>query len=697
MPKVGSKTSKMKQAKQPVSCGNDDDADDDDDYDDDVNDASLAFEGGDDNYDDDDDGGAGADGNGGPRKSKSKGAIRSVGRSIGTAAAAAAASAAVSQAQAACAAAAAATSAAAATAAASAAAAAARSPTSVILGRAPARQANKELQDPAGRSAAAKEIQPRPAAADMVPRDSAAEAKQQLSPIAAADARGFGARVWSEARTLLLLAYPQTISGLTNFVPRLLSLVAVGHLENGAVLIGAAGIGSMYSNFAHLMMIKATAYGATPLFSQAFGAGNHRRLGLVLMRVLLLHALMSVCLSLPLTYLAGPLLATAGLPEAVAAHVQTFVWIRLAGVPGMFVANDVQAFLNAQRCVRLPMLVNLVGSVFQAVLLFPLTAAIGFVGAPWAMTMVELLQGVLLCAASPWLLSRHRLRSWPAWWRERREACRGWTEIVSKGAPAAVMVVSEWFGWECTLFVASGLCPRTTDSCPAVDAIPICTTIFVCQFVIAFGVCLAMGNRVGNLLGEGRPADARFCARTAWGMAAGVQLVSATLILSFRRPIASFFVEDGEVLTHVSELMPITTAYSMLATMVSGFSHQLQFGLGANLQVPAAINFTCFFGIGVPLGAVFAYQAGLGVRGLWAGLILAMLLIIVGQYVHLYRTVDWQAASQRARERAAKDATGADENEGRGLAAADAALPTGLPADWQSTKKKAVEPLDDIL
>jgi hypothetical protein len=46
----------MKQAKQPVSYGNDDDAEDDDDYNDDVHDASLAFEGGEDNYDDDDDG-----------------------------------------------------------------------------------------------------------------------------------------------------------------------------------------------------------------------------------------------------------------------------------------------------------------------------------------------------------------------------------------------------------------------------------------------------------------------------------------------------------------------------------------------------------------------------------------------------------------------------------------------------------------
>ena len=45
----------MKQAKQPVSYGNDDDAEDDDDYNDDVHNASLAFEGGEDNYDDDED------------------------------------------------------------------------------------------------------------------------------------------------------------------------------------------------------------------------------------------------------------------------------------------------------------------------------------------------------------------------------------------------------------------------------------------------------------------------------------------------------------------------------------------------------------------------------------------------------------------------------------------------------------------
>lgn len=41
------------------------------------------------------------------------------------------------------------------------------------------------------------------------------------------------------------------------------------------------------------------------------------------------------------------------------------------------------------------------------------------------------------------------------------------------------------------------------------------------------------------------------------------------------------------------------------------------FGLGARLQVPAAINFVSFFCIGIPVGAALAYQAGLGVQVGW--------------------------------------------------------------------------------
>ena len=85
----------------------------------------------------------------------------------------------------------------------------------------------------------------------------------------------------------------------------------------------------------------------------------------------------------------------------------------------------------------------------------------------------------------------------------------------------------------------------------------------------------------------------------------------------------------------------------------------------------------------MPLGAVLAFAADLGVRGLWSGLVSAMLLIIIGQYTYLYRTLDWEAAAQRARERAQRDATGAEESEGRGLAVADSARAAANQANEQ--------------
>ena len=516
-------------------------------------------------------------------------------------------------------------------------------------------------------------------------------------------------RLSLELCTLFKLAWPQSTSQVTSFFPGLVVLAAVGHLENGAVLVGAAGVASMYANFADKMMLVSTLFGAMPLFSQAFGAGNHTRVGLVLMRVLVLHICLAVCVSLPLTAAAGALFTAVGLPATVVEPAQTFLWIRLLGVPGLIVFLDIQSFLTAQRCVKLPMLVMVVGAFAQVALVSVLTApsALGFEGSAWALSLVELGQGVALACATPWLLHRRKLRSWPAWRRDARQACKGWAEIVARGGPACVMIISEWGGWEGTLFIAGGLCPPPmavlsnatsapaagdgSSGCPAIEAIPICTSIFVCQFFLAFGPGLAANVRIGNLLGEGRPQDAVYCAKVAGAMAMSAQVALSAAVLTFRWQIAEAFVEDPLVLEHVVALLPYTTAYSFLATAVSGFSQQLLFGLGAPLHLPAVVNLFSFFAVGMPVGTLLAYRGGLAERGIWLGLIIAMLIALVGQYAYLAIAVDWGEAANRARARAlgeespqrcgaqptscnsAASGTGGGESAGRGLAAADSA------------------------
>jgi MATE family multidrug resistance protein len=482
-----------------------------------------------------------------------------------------------------------------------------------------------------------------------------------------------GATIAREMRELVALSWPQIVSGELNFLPRLLVLGIVGHLPDGNTNVAAAGIGVMYTNMIGLMLIKSSSFGATPLYSQAFGAGNYLRVGQVLLRICLIHLTVLMVVSLPLTGATHAILVAVGQPPAVAAAAHEFVWWRMLGMPFAGLTNNLTAFLIAQRCVRAPMVANLCAAGTTLALAFALTPALGFVGAPIAMSLVEVLQCFSLLVATPRVLRGHSQSSWPRL-RDWRAATRGWGEILRLGAPAAVMIISEWSGWECTLFIAGGLC-NGAERCPAVEAIPICTTLMVGQFLMVFGIGLAAANRVGNLLGENKADSARCCAKAAlvliicWSGTLGV------LLLRLRFSIATFFVDDDTVVEQVVALMPFTICYSFLATLAPGWSQQIFIGVGASLRVPAAINLLSFYAIGIPVGSALAFSAGWGVHGLWGGLVLGMVSIILLQYTFLGCSLNWHAAARLAREKAFERTvrTGTSESDSQGLRVADSA------------------------
>ena len=76
------------------------------------------------------------------------------------------------------------------------------------------------------------------------------------------------------------------------------------------------------------------------------------------------------------------------------------------------------------------------------------------------------------------------------------------------------------------------------------------------------------------------------------------------------------------------------------------------FGVGCSLTIPATINFTLIFVIGLPVGTALAYGVNLGVHGLWIGLILAIFGIFVGHVIHIICTIDWDKAAELAVKKA---------------------------------------------
>ena len=106
----------------------------------------------------------------------------------------------------------------------------------------------------------------------------------------------------------------------------------------------------------------------------------------------------------------------------------------------MALTADITNFLTAQRVTTAPMVVAVLINIATVLLFWPLIGTLGFDGAPWALTLGQTLQSIVL-----WFLARSWLPdsgSWPVW--NIRAAMTGWREMLMIAAPAGLMILCEW-------------------------------------------------------------------------------------------------------------------------------------------------------------------------------------------------------------------------------------------------------------
>jgi len=223
----------------------------------------------------------------------------------------------------------------------------------------------------------------------------------------------------------------------------------------GVNSLAGAGLGWMWCNVTAKSVILGTQFGLGALCSQAFGAKNYKRVGLLLQRQLLFHWLLCLPIGVMWWY-TEPLLLRLGQLPSVAAAAGQFVVMQLPALPLMPVVMDVTTFCAAQRIVRMPMLVSLFANGLAVgltwVLMYP--AGLGFVGAPIALLIGQLLHGALLI-----LLTRRTLEH-PTLLPPSHDALHSWRELIGLGFGAAVGLWAEWWSGE-VMIVMAGLAGPT--------------------------------------------------------------------------------------------------------------------------------------------------------------------------------------------------------------------------------------------
>ena len=179
------------------------------------------------------------------------------------------------------------------------------------------------------------------------------------------------------------LGAPMTLSAIFGYLPTVVMLVMVRTVAEPGVT-GGAGMGVMYQNLVGVSTIIGVGSGLGPLCAQAFGAGEHGRVGDLLQRQLVIHGALLVPVGL-LFLCAEPLLRALGQPEVTAALAGRYCLRRLPALPALAVVDSVRQYAVAQRVVWVPLVVSAWSCVSAIVGLSWAVPYLGFDGAPVAL------------------------------------------------------------------------------------------------------------------------------------------------------------------------------------------------------------------------------------------------------------------------------------------------------------------------
>jgi putative MATE family efflux protein len=319
----------------------------------------------------------------------------------------------------------------------------------------------------------------------------------------------------------------------------LVDIKIVGSL--GASAVAAVTTGHRIFWILQAIMIAVTA-GTTALVARAWGARDPEEAALVTRASLLLCTLIAALMTLPAVLLADELAGIFALDAATLADAADFIRILSLFNVAFAVSMVIGSALRAAGDTMTPLWIGLATNVINVALVYGLVygrfgmPAMGVPGAALA-TGLSLLAGSLVCLALWW-----RGRLCLAFVRGPALNRRRIGQLVRIGYPAGLEQAAMQVGFVVFLWIVSlyGTAPYA--------AYGIGVQILSFSFVVGFGFNIAASTHVGQRLGGGDPEGAERSGWRAMRLAMISMVVLSAVIIWSAREIASFMIDDPEVI-----------------------------------------------------------------------------------------------------------------------------------------------------
>jgi MATE family multidrug resistance protein len=431
-----------------------------------------------------------------------------------------------------------------------------------------------------------------------------------------------------DIRALLRLAVPVVVVQVGLMFMGTVDTLMVGRVSPAA--LGAVAIGGLYSMIATFFG-QGVLMALDPIVSQAAGADDHPGIALGVQRALLLAVLLSIPLALyHLT--AGPVLALLQQPDEIVPLAHQYNELLVPGILPYLAFIVFRQTLQALHRLRAIVLVILVANLANVLLNWM------FIFGNWGMPELGVRGAAIATSGSRWLMAAGLLF---LSWEELRPLLLPWLPAANRRDALMRMVrlgipIALQMELELTCFGAVALLAGAMGTLQ-VAGHQIAINLAALTYMVPLGVSAAAAVMVGRAVGAGDPIEARRQAATALLVGVGFMATTALVFLALPGPLARLYTNDTGVIAVAMALIPLAGVFQVFdGTQVVTIG--VLRGL-ADTRGPFIINFLGYWVIGMPVGVLLAYPLGLGVVGLWWGLVIGLATVAVILVIRVRRVL----------------------------------------------------------
>lgn len=207
--------------------------------------------------------------------------------------------------------------------------------------------------------------------------------------------------------------------------------------------------------------------------------------------------------------------------------------------------------------------------------------------------------------------------------------------LVSLGFPAASQITAEVGVFALATMLAGMLDPISSASHQCA------LNLAGVAFMIPLGLSSAGAVRVGHAVGAGDPHRAAASGWMSILLTVAVMIASGLLFLLVPRQLIGIFTRDESVLALGSSLLYIAAIFQLFDGVQGVVTGTLR-GIG-DTRTPMLVNLGAHWLLGLPVSYSLCFWFGYGVRGLWIGLSIGLivtgliLIYVWTQKIHRYR------------------------------------------------------------